>query len=404
MYMISDKVADIRETLMIPSAYQAGYDKASVLDPTLAARYIEHTVIGDPLADAAVESMAEFRQDKVHQFIKAGMEQNAALFTRAPQALRDLFEHLEEVPPWFDSESERIKAGCRAFHYDSDLFLLAFVTDVILRGFATLISKSFFMSGRIWSHGVRRLQRNVLHLTEIMVPRGLQRHGEGWMLSVRIRLVHAQIRRLLLLSDEWDADIDGTPLSAAHIGLASANFSAQLLKSATLLGAAPNDAGRDGFMQIWRYSAYLMGVPETILFRGEVDAQELHRIGCLCEPPPDIEAIAMSHALINSAPTVANITNPAKRRVAVQFAYRLSRTLLGDELADQLQFPAQRTGTFLGWLRWKRRVDNALGRLFPHRWGRTRRFMSLTGIIAPESYAISFQLPDRMSSDLSKEW
>ena len=391
---------------MIPSAYRAGYDKAAVLDPVLAARYIEHTLIGDPLADAAVESMDGFRQDKVHQFIKAGLEQDAALLAQAPQALRDFFEQIDasSPPPWFDPASGRVYAGCSAFHHDSDLFLLAFITDVILRGFATMISKSFFMTGRIWSHGVRRLQRNIQHLIEIMMPGGLQRYGEGWKLSVRIRLVHAQVRRMLLLSGEWDVATDGTPLSAAHIGLASAGFSAKLLKAADLLGAQTDAAGRDGFMLIWRYSAYLMGVPETIRFRGEADALELHRIGCLCEPPPDIEAISMSHALINSAPLVANITDPAERRAAVKLAYRVSRALLGDELADQLQFPAYRTATILTWLRWKRRAANALGRRFPDRWGRAQRFMTLIGTVTPGEGGTPYRLPDRVASDLSKEW
>lgn len=55
--------------MRIPSVYQAGYDKMSVLNPALAAKYIEHTVIGDPLADAAIESLAQFSQGEMHRFI-----------------------------------------------------------------------------------------------------------------------------------------------------------------------------------------------------------------------------------------------------------------------------------------------------------------------------------------------
>lgn len=389
--------------MRIPSAYQAGYDKASMLNPLLAARYVEHTVIGDPLADAAVESLALFRQAEAQRFIQGGMEQDAKLLADAPRALQDFFAQIEVPPAWFDPAEKRVYAGCRAFHNDSDLFLLAFLGDVIVRGFATMISKSFFMTGRIWDYGVRRLQRNILHLTEIMIPGGLERQGEGWKLSVRIRLVHAQVRRMLSLSKEWDQATYGTPLSAAHIALASAGFSAQLLAAAIRLGARPDDAGRDGFMYIWRYTAFLLGVPEAIWFRDEADARELYRIGYLCEPPPDIEAFAMANALINSAPLVVNITDPAERRDIVRFGYRVSRALIGDELADQLKFPAQRTAGLLAWLRCKRRVERVLGRWFPSHWGTAQKFMTLLQATELESH-VSYRLPDQLSSDPSREW
>ena len=390
--------------MRVPSAYQAGYDKASVLNPAVAARYIEHTVIGDPLADAAVESMAGLCQDDIHRLIRAGMDQDAQRLADAPQALRDFFDQLAVPPPWFDPAEKRVYAGCRAFHNDSDLFLLAFLGDVIVRGFATMISKSFFMTGRLWDYGVRRLQRNILHLIEIMMPGGLERQGEGWKLSVRIRLVHAQVRRMLSLSDEWDAATCGTPLSAAHVALAAAGFSAQLLAAAIRLGARPSDEGRDGFMHIWRYTALLLGVPETIRFRGEADARELYRIGCLCEPPPDIEAIAMANALINSAPLVVNITDPLERRAIVRYGYRVSRALIGHELADQLKFPRQRTTGVLAWLRWKRRMERTLGRWFPSQRGTAQKFMTLLQTTELESRGTSYRLPDQLSSDPSKDW
>ena len=61
------------------------------------------------------------------------------------------------------------------------------------------------------------------------MPGGMDRHADGWALSVRIRLVHATIRRLLGGSDEWDIEELGTPISAAHVGLAISAFSARLL-------------------------------------------------------------------------------------------------------------------------------------------------------------------------------
>ena len=47
-----------------PAAYIEGYEKARALNPDLADAYVEHTLVGDPLADAAMESLAEFDREK----------------------------------------------------------------------------------------------------------------------------------------------------------------------------------------------------------------------------------------------------------------------------------------------------------------------------------------------------
>ena len=117
------------------------------------------------------------------------------------------------------------------------------------------------------------------------MPGGLERHGDGWALSVRVRLVHAQIRYLLNNSPgEWDLEAWGEPISAAHVGYAAAAFSARLLKHMKSLGADFNEEERKSFMDIWRYTGYLMGVPESILFKDEEEALRLFEIAKICEP------------------------------------------------------------------------------------------------------------------------
>ena len=86
----------------------------------------------------------------------------------------------------------------------------------------------------------------------------------------------------------WDVDAWGTPLSAAHVGMAAADFSARMLMHSERMGAAFSREERDGFMHVWRYSAHLMGIPETILFKSEEDALKLYDIGIMCEPPIDM--------------------------------------------------------------------------------------------------------------------
>ena len=384
----------------IPAAYQSGYEKARASNPELADRYIEHTLIGDPDADALVNAIASADQEQQSEFIRAGMDQDAEALRSAPEIVREFFDRVGTPPEWFDPKS--VYPGCRAFHAYSDLFLTAFVTDIIIRGFTTIISQSFFITGRLTDSGVRRLRQNLRHLLEIMLPGGLERHGEGWKLSVRLRLVHARVRQQLLASEEWDQEAHGMPLSTAHIALASCNFSAIMLEAAGRIGARLNDEECASFMQIWRYTAWLMGVPDVLLFRDEPEARELFRVGCICEPGPDLVSVAMANSVINSAPLVIGIDDRDERKDLINFGYRLSRALIGDEFADQLRFPKNRTVGLLASLRMKRRIQEVIDAL--RRGGpsqRTRNFITLLDVTLLGEDRISYRLPNQLHSDES---
>lgn len=390
--------------LEVPSAYRPGYEEARANDPELAEAYIEHATKGDPLADAAVESMIGLPQGQIHRLITAGMEEDEAGFREAPAALRELLDFSAALPAWFDSRA--LWPGCRAFHADSDLYVQALVGSSIVRGFATLISKAFFATGRLTDHGVRRLRQNIRQLIEIMIPGGLERHGEGWRLSVRIRLIHAQVRYFLRRSSEWDETEDGVPIHAAHAALAAANFSAGVIEAAMRLGAEPTAEEREAFVQVWRYSAYLMGVPETILFTSEAEALELCRVGFTCEPRPEIESLVLGNALVNSAPVVIGVSKPEERQKLANYVYRVSRALIGDDLADALNYPRHSTWGLLFYLRNKRRLGKRVRSLVP-RWEARKkvdRFAALVDNSRLRDRLISYRLPPRLHSDETQTW
>ena len=198
----------------IPSAYVDGHIRAAAIDRDLADIYVRHTQIGDPLMDAAVEDLAALPSPEVSRLIKAGMDQDESMLRDAPQSLRDIFS--DPDPDWLDHDS--FEPGIRAFQTNIVNIFAAFVAGTLIDGFSTLISESFVQTGRVFDDGVRRLRQNNRHQVEIFWPDGLQRYGDGWKLSVRIRFIHAQVRRLLSQSSDWDFTAYGTPISAAHMG------------------------------------------------------------------------------------------------------------------------------------------------------------------------------------------
>ncbi len=395
--------------MKVPTDNIEGYERARTVNPEVAENYIAHTYVGDPAGDAAMTSLAGYGHGEVREILRAGMDRDFEALKSAPASVREFFESMVD-PEWLDRSE--FMSGTRMFHRNSNIVLASFVGGTLIEGFSTNISKSFFITGRVRDQGVRRLQQNNRHLVESFLPGGLERDGDGWKLSVRLRLIHCQVRRLLGESDEWDEEAWGIPLSAAHLGFALTAFSARLLKHMKRLGATYTDEERDSFMAVWRYTGYLMGIPETILFKEYEDALNLFEIGGMCEPEPGIESISMANSLINSAPLFAELTEPTERRKFAKYVYAVSRAVIGNKLADQLKYPATSTLGVLVWFRIKQRYErimrNPAIRKTPLVAHIDRavydQFSNLLSVSAYDEAGISYAVPDHVYNEESSQW
>ena len=380
-----------------PSAYARTYARARRRARVLADNYIGHTGIGDPQLDPVMEELGSMPPQDLHRFIEAGIEQQSDVLRKAPRSLRNFFENLEE-PEWLDYEAFR--PGIRAFHTNADLMLVAFVAGVLVEGFSTLIAKSFNMTGRV-AHTKRRLQQNNRQLMEIFYPGGLERDGDGWKLSTRVRFVHCRIRTLLAQSEDWDMEAWGTPISAAHLGLAIAVFSKRLLDYSKKVGATYGRDQEASVMAVWRYAGYLMGIPESILYRNAEEAESIYTIGFLCEPPPTRDSVDMANALIRSIPSVADITDPVEQKKTTALAYKLSRALIGKTRADQFQYPWTLTFGALFLFRIKQRFQRALRNTQLVRSG---NFTQMLQISVYDEGGLSYRMPDSVRASQSSDW
>ena len=387
----------------IPSAYRAGYLKARELYPEPADAYIRHTTEGDPLADAVVEELAEVRPDEVHAMIARALDDPTAPLPDVADSLREFVAQAKEVPDWYDRR--RAMTASRAFLRNSDIVLAALVGGSIVEGFSTLISKSFRIRGRVTQAGVRRLKQNGMQLVEQYLPGGMDPGGDGWRLTLRTRLVHAQSRYFLARSDEWDQEKYGLPISAAHVLLAGAAFSGRLMRHVAALGGDFTDEEREAYVHVWRYTGLLIGIPEEILFHDHASALRAFEIGSMCEPPADEDAIIMANSIVNSAPVIIGVSEPSERRKMARVVTQASRELIGDALADAFLFPAQRRKV-IPWMRLKNRGRPIVRKILP-RWSKARdlaRFTELMEFASVDEIEYSYKLPTSLHDEDSSDW
>lgn len=389
--------------MKIPGAYAAGYEAARIRDPRLARAYIRHTTVGDPVADAVIRDLGSLSPEEVHDTLAKVLEGPDRSRHGVPDSLLAFVQEARRVPDWFDGRRARVAS--QAFLRNSDIVLAALVGGSIVEGFSTLIGKSFRIRGRLVVAAIRRLKHNGMQLVEQYLPGGMEPGGDGWRLTLRARLVHAQSRHLLNNSDEWDQERYGVPLSAAHVLLAGAAFSGRLMRHVAELGGDFTREEREAFVHVWRYAALLFGIPEEILFRDEASAVRTFEIGRMCESPTDLDGIIMANSVVNSAPIIVGVKAPPERRKMARTVTQVSRELIGDELADSLGFP-RRKRKVVPWLRFRHRARRMVGRMLPRLAAKQDRdrFEALMEFASFDEFEHSYKLPTALHDERSSDW
>ena len=194
-------------------------------------------------------------------------------------------------------------------------------------------------------------------------------------------------------------------ISVAHVLLAGSAFLGRLMQHVATLGGDFTQEVRDAYVHVWRYTGRLIGMPEPFIFHDEPSAIRAFRLGSICEPEPDYDAIIMANSIANSAPLVVGFTDIPKRRALARTVCQVSRELIGDRLADNFLFPRNRR-TGIPFLRFQNRFMRVRRQVFPC-WGqrdRLAKFNALMNFVDLGSPGHSFRLPTAAHDEESSEW
>ncbi len=385
-----------------PTAFANTYPRARAVDAAVADNYIRHTRVGDPELDRVMEELADFPTRDLHRFVQAGIEQEDKI-KQAPKVLRDFFDNLDE-PDWLDYD--KFLPGMRALHSNTDDTIVAFLCGVLVEGFTTLIRKSFVVTSRVLLEPTQRRQKqNIRQLLEIFLPDGLKRYGDGYKLSLRVRIVHSRIRQLIAHSEDWDEEAWGVPVSAAHLGYAIAVFSVGLMEYSVRTGAKYSQEEKDSVVDVWRYAGYVMGIPESILYSTPQEAAHLRKIVLLAEPPMDEDSVTMAHGWLGSAPATGGVKEPKEAEELTALVFQISRALMGNKRANALKFPRDNMAILGG-----------SGILFLYRFKQylkkkfigvqTVKLGNFSQFIAASAYdeRLTYKLPDHVNQGKTSWW
>ena len=295
----------------------------------------------DPIADAVVEVIETSPESGWRTFADAAAH-GIRKVPGAPAAFRAFFDAVEEPPVWLDWPTA--DRGGEALLRAGPLGGLVLAVRSLVLGYSSPGgNKPLVFSGRLEKQAPRRLNETARFVQATCKPGGLRRFADGYQITLKVRLIHAQVRRMLLRSGKWRTDVWGLPANQHDMAGTSLLFSAVLLDGLRKLGVHVSREDGDAYMHLWRYSAHLIGVAPELVPSSEEDALRLALLIQSTQGPPDEDSRRLTRALLGAAMEGAK-TRSEKRNALRQklFAQTLCRELLGDDLADQMGVAATR--------------------------------------------------------------
>jgi hypothetical protein len=291
----------------------------------------------DPLGDEAVAAI-EATPGGWKLFDEAA-RRGVERVPSAPQAFRPLFDQVCHVPMWADWES--IDRGGSVLLRAGPLGGIVLALKSLVLGYTSPGgNKPLVFSGRLAEQAPRRLNETARFVQATITPRAMRPHGEGWQITLKVRLIHSHVRRMILKSGRWDAAEWGAPVNQHDQVGTSLLFSIIVLQGLRELGMRIPIEEAQSYIDLWRWSGWLMGIDPELLPATEAEAARLGDVFYATQGEPDEDARLLTRALLDAP--LQQARTPRERANAkrlVRFSTAMCRHLVGDEKADALGLP-----------------------------------------------------------------
>lgn len=297
---------------------------------------------GDPLADAVVALYGELPPGQGRKLLDQALEQGIDSIEEPPEALKALFAQLDNVPIWVDRD--KLDMGCRVMRRTGIFAELVLRNVALMGGYLSAAAiKPLLFTGQLDRMAFRRLIETGKFWVDVTTENGLQRHNEGFKSAVRVRLMHAMVRGMLLKSGRWNHQDWGHPINQSDLLATNLLFSEVFLTSLRALGFHFSRPEREAVIHLWRYIGYLLGVDEHILPACEADAVRATWLQYRTIPGPDADTGKLGNALTQvpygNYGEKLNLLTKFLADIEVHYRSGFSRLIFGKASGDALGLP-----------------------------------------------------------------
>ncbi|WP_408898437.1 oxygenase MpaB family protein [Nocardioides sp. R1-1] len=307
----------------------------------------ERDELGARLADAIRlrgDAPGRVRMDQFRRALEGGL----AAVPDAPPALAEFMTAVETDPAWLDRDL--VEEGARVFrrlgqNAQDVLLQLSLVGGYRFGGPTDLLVATGGLTG---SQTLRRLaetQKWGASLTDpgsLEAPRAGRAPGEGWRLTVHVRLMHALVNHAF--EDSWDSAQWGLPINQADQASTLGLFDGVLIIGSRALGVPISQAESAALMHLWKYVGWLMGVHEDFLVddeweRHRIDYHVLLAQGPLTEAGPQLARAVVEAQALRHYPGWPTALQPLRARYERERLLSMLTVFLGPESMREFGLP-----------------------------------------------------------------
>lgn len=307
-------------------------------------RWLDAMWDADPLADAVVHS--KFESGSATAAVNQALTEGIEAVPHAPEALGELFAFLDDEPEWVD-HAAMARAADALVQHTAGLGLVLGAASLLRGAVNSIAGQPLVQTGRYLSQPAVRSVEVGEWLRRVITPGGMRRDGEGFAYTVRVRIIHAHVRRGLRLAGLWDDDRWGVPIPQPYMAFTMAEFGHIALAGLEQLGVRFTEQELRDIYHLWRYVGYIVGVDEHLNPASESDHVRIEELYRLTSPGPNSDDLDFVDALTDDylVPELAGVLpGPAKVTLpaAAGLIRALQRVFLGDDVADELSIPPSR--------------------------------------------------------------
>ncbi|AYF74283.1 DUF2236 domain-containing protein [Nocardia yunnanensis] len=317
--------------------------------PEQRAAYRKFTSMGDPLADAVVEMFRRLPAGTGRAMFETALEQGIDAVPDAPAELKALFAQLDSVPFWLDQDKldRAARVSGRVGPWATNLALSMFSLN---GGYlASRAGKVLVGTGGLSAQAMapRRVVETATWWIDVTARDGLRRFGPGFKNTVRVRIMHAQVRAGMNRRPDWDYEKWDHPINQSLTAGTLMLFSLATIAGCNAVGLTFSRKEKAAVYHLWRYVGHLIGLDPEILPADETDTWRLLWLQADYEFLPDEDSRALSQALVSALGPIYGFDGPglgarALRRAFTLYSVSYSRILLGKTNSDFLEMPYSR--------------------------------------------------------------
>jgi hypothetical protein len=239
----------------------------------------------DPPADAVAKTLVEQNLHRVvGDLIKKRQmwDPDGEPSRQLPEGIRSYMKAASALPSWRDeamvNEAEQffLLYGLAS----STLLACASLPQCYVMKYGTeVLAYTKFLQ----VNPTRRIQETAQMVMDVMVPGGLRAGGRGVRATMKVRVMHAIVRHMIMndpraVANPSDAALKATfglPINQEDVVYTLMTFSYVVTEGFRTMGYQMTDRQREGYIHCWNVVGYLIGIREELLPASFADAKEL---------------------------------------------------------------------------------------------------------------------------------